>query len=201
MTTTTTTITSNMTTTTTVVKAAKVAMEETTTQKKMTKAMWFDVLTNIVAASDYSKKSDLLDFITNEKALLEKKSSKSKDTKRKKTNDIIKDTIVEVLEELKGGKVTITELLGDSRLESYAEIGAEGTTPKIVTMTSQKLASLMTQLVKDGVVTRVLEKKKQAFFYIPYVEETETENADNGIEIEGDGDLIEDYTEETEVEE
>lgn len=84
-------------------------------QKKMTKKMYFEVLANIVEATDREDKADVLAFIAHEVELLNKKASKSSLTVTQKANIELKDTIREVLREA-GKAMTIAELMADSRL-------------------------------------------------------------------------------------
>ena len=77
-------------------------------EKKLTKKEKFAMLKEIVVDIGNDM---LVEFIDNEISLLEKKSSKSTQTKTQVENETIKDKIVVALENL-DRKVTITELQG-----------------------------------------------------------------------------------------
>lgn len=115
-------------------------------EKKLTKKEKFAMLKEIVI--DTCNDSMLVEFIDNEISLLEKKSSKSTQTKTQVENENIKDKIVEVLKNL-DRKVTITEL--------------QGANEEMATYSNQKLSALLKQLVEENRVVRVPDKKKTYF--------------------------------------
>jgi hypothetical protein len=123
---------------------------------KVTKKDYFNMVAKIVEASDTANKADILAFINHELELLQKKSNKSGNTKTQVANEKIYVTIKEVLADLNKA-VTISELMVDTRLQTYVE----GDETK--TMTNQKLSALVAKLVKTGEVVRT-EDKKKAFF-------------------------------------
>jgi hypothetical protein len=123
---------------------------------KVTKRDYFNMVAKIVEASDTANKADILAFINHELELLQKKSNKSGNTKTQVANEKIYVTIKEVLADL-NKTVTISELMVDTRLQTYVE----GDETK--TMTNQKLSALVAKLVKTGEVVRT-EDKKKAFF-------------------------------------
>lgn len=114
---------------------------------KMTKKDWFEELAKVVTSADYEKKDDALAFIKHEIELLEKKSSKTTQTKTQKEN-------LEVMEKIKavlGGSenpMTITEMQKTDELSQYS---------------NQKLSALVKQLVDKKEVVRTEEKKKAYF--------------------------------------
>ncbi len=141
-------------------------------EKKITKKEWFDIVAEIVENSDYEDKTGVLNFINHEKELLDNKSSKGRATKKRASNEEIKVTILEVMEEL-AKPVTISELLEHEKLQNYTEEKAG--TSFLLKMTSQKLSSLVSQLKKEGLVVRT-EDKKKAYFSLPEnKEEADTE--------------------------
>ena len=75
------------------------------------------------------------------------KITETAQTKTQKENIGIKDIIVDVLTENEK-PMTISEMLKDERLKEYS---------------NQKISALCTQLVKDGVIVRVEDKKKTTF--------------------------------------
>jgi len=116
---------------------------------KMTKKDWFATIRAMVEGSGNERKDEILAFIDHEVELLEKKSSKSGQTKTQKENVGIMDTIKEVLVDM-GKPVTITEMQADERLAGFS---------------NQKLSALVKQLVAKNEVVRT-EDKKKAFFSI-----------------------------------
>lgn len=115
-------------------------------EKKLTKKEKFAMLKEIVI--DTCNDSMLVEFIDNEISLIEKKSSKSTQTKTQVENENIKDKIVEVLLEL-DKSVTITEL--------------QGANEEMATYSNQKLSALLKQLVEENRVVRIPDKKKTYF--------------------------------------
>lgn len=114
-------------------------------EKKLTKKEKFAMLKEIVVDMGNDM---LVEFIDNEISLLEKKSSKSTQTKTQVENETIKDKIVAVLKNL-DRKVTITEL--------------QGANEEMATYSNQKLSALLKQLVEENRVVRVPDKKKTYF--------------------------------------
>lgn len=112
---------------------------------RLTKKDKFNMLKEIVV--DLGNEM-LVEFIDNELLLLEKKSSKSTQTKTQVENEKIKDLIVDMLVEL-GKPVSITELQ-----KSNDNLGI---------LSNQKISSLLTQLKEENRVVRVEEKKKAYF--------------------------------------
>ena len=139
-------------------------MENTNT--KMTKKDWLARIRAIVEASADEDKGGALQFIDHEVELLDRKSSKSKETKAQKMNAGIKETILEVLADI-GKPTTIADLMTDSRLTTYDQETSTGTVTLI--MTNQKLSSLVKQLKDEHKVVRT-EDKKRAYFSLPDAE-------------------------------
>lgn len=91
---------------------------------------------------------ELTNFINHEIELLDRKHSKTSQTKTQKENELIKESIVKVLTEI-DRPVTITELQNESaEMEVYS---------------NQKLSALLKQLVQSGIVTKTIDKKKSYF--------------------------------------
>lgn len=134
------------------------------TTTKVTKKDRFAEVRAIVEASSVENKADLLAFIDREVELLAKKSGSGKETKSQKANNIIMDTILEVLAE-KTAPVTIGELMEDARLSSYTEETKDNETVN-KPMTNQKLTSMVTKLLNAKKVVRT-ENKKKAYFSLP----------------------------------
>lgn len=91
---------------------------------------------------------DIINFVNHEIELLDRKHSKTSQTKTQKENELIKESIVKVLTEI-DRPVTITELQNESaEMEVYS---------------NQKLSALLKQLVQSGIVTKTIDKKKSYF--------------------------------------
>ena len=115
---------------------------------KMTKKDWFATIRAMVEGSGNEREDEILAFIDHEVELLEKKSSKSGQTKTQKENVEVVAKIENALREV-GKAVTITELQTTSE-----EMGA---------YSNQKLSALLKQMVSKGTVVRTEDKKKAYF--------------------------------------
>ena len=115
---------------------------------KMTKKDWFATIRAMVEGSGNEREDEILAFIDHEVELLEKKSSKSGQTKTQKENVEVVAKIENALREV-GKAVTITELQTASE-----EMGA---------YSNQKLSALLKQMVSKGTVVRTADKKKAYF--------------------------------------
>ena len=111
--------------------------------KKMTKRDYFNELKGLVA-----NRTDLVDFIDHEIELLDRKSSKSNQTKTQKENETIKEQIIVALKEI-ARPVTVDELRANN-----ANMGE---------FSNQKLSALLKQLVDTNVVVKTIDKKKSYF--------------------------------------
>ena len=111
--------------------------------EKMTKREMFEMIKG-VCAND----TRIVEFCEHEIELLNRKSSKSTQTKTQIENENIKIDIVNALNEI-GRPVTITELQ-----ESNAEMS---------NYSNQKLSALLKQLVESNQVVKTVEKKKSYF--------------------------------------
>lgn len=117
-------------------------------EKKMTKKEWFAVLASVVEASEMENKTEALAFINHEVELLEKKSTKSGQTKTQKENVEVMEKIKSALGEV-GKAVTITEL--------------QAASAEMAEYSNQKLSALLKKLVENGEVVKTTEKKKSYF--------------------------------------
>lgn len=91
---------------------------------------------------------DVINFVNHEIELLNRKHSKTSQTKTQKENELIKESIVKALTEI-DRPVTITELQNESaEMEVYS---------------NQKLSALLKQLVQSGIITKTIDKKKSYF--------------------------------------
>lgn len=115
---------------------------------KMTKKDWFATIRAMVEGSGNEREDEILAFIDHEVELLEKKSSKSGQTKKQKENVEVVTKIENALREV-GKAVTITELqTASEEMSAYS---------------NQKLSALLKQMVSKGTVVRTEDKKKAYF--------------------------------------
>ena len=103
----------------------------------------------IIALAGANK--ELAEWAAKQIEALEKKAANRKPTKEQVANVGLKADIVEALKAI-GKPATVSELLVTGRFE--------------VTITNQKLTSLLTQMVKTNEVVRETDKKK-AFYSVP----------------------------------
>lgn len=116
---------------------------------KMTKKEMFAMIMEVVANSTVENKAEMESFITHEIELLERKSSKSGQSKTQKENEILKEEILAELGKLKEG-VTVSEFQAVTRF----------TPPEF---SNQKISALLNQLEKAGKVKKEVVKKKSYF--------------------------------------
>lgn len=118
-------------------------------EKKMTKKEMFNLIANAMKEND-----DVVAFCKHEIKLLEKKASKSSQTKTQKENEVLMKKIFESLETV-GKGVTITELQTEvAEMSEYS---------------NQKLSALLKKLKDCGKVKKTMDKKK-SYFSIPTTE-------------------------------
>lgn len=117
--------------------------------KKMTKKETINLLIDVLMGNKEIEDMQIfVDFLVHERELLEKKSSKSSQTKTQKDNEIIKEKIVATLQEL-GKYSTITEIQNaNAELSEYS---------------NQKISALLKQLVDDKIIEKMIDKKKAYF--------------------------------------
>ena len=116
--------------------------------KKMTKRDYFNALLNI---AEVKANPELVKFVEHELELLAKKnaSGEGKQTATQKENEIIKSGIVEELENEPERLFTITEMIKEF----------DCCKPFV----NQKISNLANQLVKEGRIAKVEEKRKSFF--------------------------------------
>lgn len=117
--------------------------------KKMTKKEMFAMVMEVVANSTAENKAEMENFIAHEIELLEKKSSKSGQSKTQKENEILKEEILAELGKLEKA-VTVSEFQAVTRFAP----------PEF---SNQKISALLNQLEKAGKVKKEVEKKKSFF--------------------------------------
>ena len=117
--------------------------------KRMTKKEMFAVIAETINAVEVENKAEMLNFIEHEIKLLNKKSSKSGQTKTQKENELLKTELLTALGEM-DKPVTISEF-------------CEKTSHPVGKLSNQKLSALLNQLVKTGKMVKTIEKKKSYF--------------------------------------
>ena len=118
-------------------------------KKKMTKKETINLLIDVLQGNQEVEDMQIfIDYLVNERNLLEKKSSKSSPSKTQLANEKIKEVIVEVLT-ASDVSLSITEIQ-----KANDELGA---------LSNQKISSLLTQLKNEGRVVRIEDKKKALF--------------------------------------
>ena len=120
--------------------------------KKITKREMFAMVSAVVEKAEVENKAEMLNFINHEIELLEKKSSKSGQSKTQKENEILKEEIFVELSKL-GEKVTVSEFQSVTRFAP----------PEF---SNQKISALLNQLEKAGRVHKEVIKKKSYFFVV-----------------------------------
>lgn len=114
-------------------------------EKKLTKKDYFNKLKGLVTDPE------LLAFIDNELALLEKKRTSTTKNANQIANEGLKETILNFLQTNADKKFTITEIWKAM--------------PNSETLSNQKVSALVSQLKKEQKVERT-EEKKVAYFYV-----------------------------------
>ena len=115
----------------------------------MTKKEMFAMVQAVVENTNVENKAEMVAFIEHEIELLNKKSSKSGQTKTQKENEILKEELIVALSEMEK-PVTISEF-------------QEKSTVPVAGLSNQKLSALLNQLVKAERVVKTVEKKKSYF--------------------------------------
>ena len=105
-----------------------------------------DFFNEIIEVLNEAGRDDLVEFCNDRIDKLTRKSTSKKPTKVQVENDSIKDTIVEILEEL-DSPATATMIATDPR----------------VNVSNQKVSALLKQLKEDGRIVRTEDKGKAYF--------------------------------------
>lgn len=117
--------------------------------KKITKKEMFAMVAKVVENSEVANKAEMLEFIAHEVELLEKKNSKTGQTKTQKENEVLMAQLLEALAEF-DRPITVSELMKESSHE-------------VATLSNQKLSALLKKLVDTHKVVKSTEKKKSYF--------------------------------------
>lgn len=117
----------------------------------MTKKEKFAQVIAIVETLNVSNKAEMLEFLAHEVELLEKKSSKSGQTKKQKANVGLKAEMLVELAKI-GKPVTVSEFMSLTRFNLENEFS------------NQKVSAMLNQLVRDNEnVVKTVDKKKSYF--------------------------------------
>ena len=120
-------------------------MTNTTTSKKLTKRDHFNAL---LAIEEVKSNPVLVEFINNELDLLARKnSSDKKPTAVQQANEELKEAILAFLQP--GDKYTITEFIKN--------------VPECADKSNQKVSAIVSQMVSDGKLEKVIEKRVSYF--------------------------------------
>lgn len=117
--------------------------------KKITKKEMFAMVAKVVENSEVANKAEMLEFIAHEVELLEKKNSKTGQTKTQKENEVLMAQLLEALAEF-DRPITVSEFMKESSHE-------------VATLSNQKLSALLKKLVDSKKVIKTVEKKKSFF--------------------------------------
>ena len=117
--------------------------------KKMTKKEMFAMVAKVVENSEVANKAEMLEFLAHEVELLEKKNSKTGQTKTQKENEVLMGQLLEALKEFEK-PVSVSEFM-------------KGSSHEVATLSNQKLSALFKKLVEAGKVVKTTEKKKSLF--------------------------------------
>ena len=110
---------------------------------KMTIRDYFNEVIELAKAND---RSDIVEFAESRIAVLDKKSANKKPTKTQEENEEIK---TDILDNLTNEGVTVSELQSKSTI--------------LGSLSNQRVSALLRQLVADGKVVKVVDKKKSYF--------------------------------------
>ena len=117
--------------------------------KKMTKKEMFAEIMAVVEKAEVENRNAMMEFIDHEIELLEKKSSKSGQSKTQKENEVLKEEILAELIEI-NKPVTVSDFQAVTRFAP----------PEF---SNQKMSALLNQLVNAGRVHKEIIKKKSYF--------------------------------------
>ena len=117
--------------------------------KKITKKEMFTMVAKVVENSEVANKAEMLEFLAHEVELLEKKNSRTGQTKTQKENEVLMAQLLEALAEF-DKPITVSEFMKESSHE-------------VATLSNQKLSALLKKLVDSKKVIKTVEKKKSFF--------------------------------------
>lgn len=119
----------------------------TSTSKKLTKRDHFNAL---LAIPTVASNPTLVEFIENELDLLSRKNSKpsGKHTEKQEANDVLKQAMLDYLAN-DGSQHTVTDFIKN--------------VPECAGLSQQKITALVRQMVEDGKMEKVIEKRVSYF--------------------------------------
>ena len=119
----------------------------TSTSKKLTKRDHFNAL---LAIPTVASNPTLVEFIENELDLLNRKNSKpsGKQTEKQEANDVLKQAMLDYLAN-GGDQHTVTDFIKN--------------VPECAGLSQQKITALVRQMVEDGKMEKVIEKRVSYF--------------------------------------
>lgn len=127
-------------------------MTTTTTTKKLTKRDYFNALYTHFQETGRDcgtiSADNMMEFLEREIELLEKKNANKKPTAQQAENEAIKEIILENLTSC----MTISEM--------------QKSIPDLAEYSNQKISALMRQLILEGLVKKVEDKRKSYFFKV-----------------------------------
>ena len=110
---------------------------------KMTQRDYFK---EIIALAEANDREDIKEFAEGRIAVLDKKASAKKPTKTQEENEVLKGVI---LDTLTNEGVTVTDLQSKS--------------DELSALSNQRVSALLRQMIADGKVVKVVDKKKSYF--------------------------------------
>ena len=100
----------------------------------------------IIAVLESANRVDLADVMRHEVELLEKKNASRKPNGKQVANESLKNIILNYVNDV---PMTVTEVMA--------------TVPELAGASNQKASALLNQMVKSGVLNKVVEKRKSYF--------------------------------------
>lgn len=116
----------------------------------MTKKEMYAMMKSVITEMNVENKAEMLKFIDHEVELLEKKSSKSGQTKTQKANEVLKMEILEEMAKI-DMPVTVSDFQAVTRFKPENDFS------------NQKISALLNQLVKSNQLVKTVDKKKSYF--------------------------------------
>ena len=110
---------------------------------KMTQRDFFN---EIIALAEANEREDIVEFAKGRIEVLDRKASAKKPTKTQEENEVLKGVI---LDTLTNEGVTVTELQSKNEV-----LGG---------LSNQRVSALLRQMISDGKVVKVVDKKKALF--------------------------------------
>ena len=105
-----------------------------------------DFYNEIIALAEANEREDIVEFAKGRIAVLDKKSGNKKPTKTQEENAVLKNVI---LNTLTNEGVTVTDLQNKNE--------------ELSVLSNQRVSAILRQMVLDGKVVKVVEKKKAYF--------------------------------------